>query len=252
MSIAPATPTRVPGTRAGRTPTSGLGSGRRSARTEMDSGLPSNLEVAAIEHAPDAVIVVDLAGTIRYVNPAFERSTGRHRRDVVGTNVHRLPAAEQPTASIEALWATLRRGEVWAGEFVHRRPDGTLAHTDARVAPIRDAAGVIVGGVSVSRDTTSQRVLETRLEEHLRERASVAAALGAIHSGVTAEATAEAVALALLGLSGFGTVGLFSLEPGGEVAPLVALGEDGRPIDLPGSLPLDRSAYLRERASQGP
>jgi PAS domain S-box-containing protein len=216
------------------------------------SGVDPTWLAVAIEHAADAVIVVDLDGTILYVNPAFERSTGRHRRDVVGTNARGLPAAEQPTASIEALWATLRRGEVWAGEFVHRRPDGTLAHTDARVAPIRDAAGVIVGGVSVSRDTTSRRALETRLDEYLRERASLAAALGAMRSGATAEATAEAIGLALLGLSGFGTVGLFSLEPGGEVAPLAAMDEDGRPIKLPGSLPLDRSAYLRERASHGP
>jgi len=252
MSIAPATPTRVPGTRAGRTPESGGLSDRRAARPETGSGLPSNLPAAAVEHAADAIIIVDLEGTIRYVNPAFEQSTGRQRSEVVGTNVHRLPAAEQPTASIEALWATLRRGEVWAGEFVHRRPDGTLAHTDARVAPIRDAAGVIVGGVSVSRDTTRQRALETRLEEYLRERASVAAALFALRSGATAEATAEAIALALLGLHGFGTVELFSLEPGGAVSPLVALDAAGRPIELPGSLPLERSTYLRERAGQGP
>ncbi len=216
------------------------------------SGVDPTWLTVAIEHAADAVIVVDLDGTILYVNPAFERSTGRHRSDVLGTNVHRLPAAEQPTASIEALWATLRRGEVWAGEFVHRRPDGTLAHTDARVAPIRDCAGVIVGGVSVSRDTTSQRALETRLDEYLRERASVAAALGAMRSGATAEVTAEAIALALLGLSGVGTVGLFSLEPGGDVAPLAAIDADCRAIVLPGNLPLDRSAYLRERAGRGP
>jgi PAS domain S-box-containing protein len=252
MSIAPTTPSPTNGTPAVRRRKSGLASGRRARRPEPGGGLPSDLRAAAIEHAPDAVIVVDLDGTILYVNPAFEQSTGRHHSDAVGTNVHRLPAAEQPTASIEALWATIRRGEVWTGEFVHRRPDGTLAHTDARVAPIRDAAGVIVGAVSVSRDTTSLRALETRLEEYLRERASVAAALGAMHSGATAEATAEAIALALLGLSGSGTVGLFSLEPGGEVAPLAAINEDGRAIVLPGNLPLDRSAYLRERAGQGP
>ncbi|MCI0582505.1 MAG: EAL domain-containing protein, partial [Chloroflexi bacterium] len=226
-------------------------SGRRSPR-ETRRSLPSDLPAAAVEHAADAIIVVDLEGTIRFVNRAFERSTGRQRGDVVGTNVNRLPAAEQPAASIEALWTTLRRGEVWAGEFVHRRPDGTLAHTDAKVAPIRDAAGEIVGAVSVSRDQTSQRALETRLAEVLRERASVAAALGAMRSGPTAEASAEAIALALLGLSGFGTVGLFSLEPGGEVAPLVALDGAGRRIELPGSLPLERSAYLRDRASHGP
>ncbi|MEW5992521.1 MAG: EAL domain-containing protein [Chloroflexota bacterium] len=252
MSIAPATPSPTSGAPNRRTPGSGLKRARRSAHSTSGQGLPTNLPLAAIEHAADAVIVVDLEGTILYVNAAFERSTGHHRGDVIGMNVHRLPAAEQPAASIEALWATLRRGEVWTGEFVHRRPDGTLAHTDARVAPIRDDAGAIVGAVSVSRDATRQRALETRLAEYLRERTSVAAALGAMHSGTTAEATAVAIGLALLGLSGFRSVGLFSLEPGGEVAPLAALDGAGRRIELPGSLPLERSAYLRERAGQGP
>ena len=76
MSIAPATPSPTNGTPAVRTRRSGLASGRRAPRAQPGRGLPSDLRVAAIEHAPDAVIVVDLDGTILYVNPAFERSTG--------------------------------------------------------------------------------------------------------------------------------------------------------------------------------
>ncbi len=216
------------------------------------SGVDPTWLTVAIEHAADAIAVTDLAGTIHYVNAAFERNIGLSRSDLLGTDIRRLAAAEQPAASIEARWAALRRGEVWTGELINRRPDGTVVYAETTVAPIRDGTGVVVGGVAVKRDSSRQRVLEARLDAYHRERAALAAALGALRSGPTAEATAEAVGLALLGLSGFGTVGLFSLEPGGEVAPLVALDADGRAIDLPGSLPLDRSAYLRERAGHGP
>jgi len=211
-----------------------------------------NWQAAAVEHAADAILVADLHGTILYVNPAFERDLGRPRGDLLGTNVRRLPAAEQPSASIEALWGALRRGEVWTGELINRRPDGSLAYAEATVAPIRDGTGAIVGGVAVKRDIGRRRALESRLDEYRRERSALAAVLGALRSGPTAEATAEAIGLALLGLSGFGMVGLFSLEPGGEVAPLAAFDANGRAIGLAGNVPLERSAYLRERASQGP
>jgi PAS domain S-box-containing protein len=221
-------------------------------RTKTGPGLPSNWHLAAIEHAADAVFVVDLDGTIQYVNLAFERDTGVARSAALGTDVRRSIAAEQPAASMEGLWAALRRGEVWTGELINRRSDGTLAYAEATVAPIRDGTGAVVGGVAVQRDISAQRALETRLDEYRRERASLAAALGAMRSGPTAEATAEAIGLALLGLSGFGTVSLFSLEPDGDVAPLAALDEHGRAIVLTENVPLPRSAYLRERASKGP
>lgn len=208
--------------------------------------------MAAIEHAADAIVVADLDGTIRYVNPAFERTAGLGRDCVIGQNVRILAADEQPAATIKGLWAAIRRGEVWTGELINRRPDGTLAHAEATVAPIRDAAGAVVGGVAVKRDISAQRALETRLDEYHRERAALAAALAAMRSGATAEATAEAIGLALLGLAGFGGVGLFGFEPSGDVVPLATLDRDGRPVLLPGRLPAERSAYLRERASHGP
>ncbi|HET9519688.1 MAG TPA: EAL domain-containing protein [Candidatus Limnocylindrales bacterium] len=95
-------------------------------------------------------------------------------------------------------------------------------------------------------------VLETRLDAYRRERTALAEALGATRSGETAEATARAIATTLLDLSGFGGVGLFDFVTSGEIVVLAALDRDGRPIELPGSLPTERSAYLRERASRGP
>ena len=40
--------------------------------------------VTAIEQAAEGIIVADADGTIRFVNPAFERMTGYHRSDIVG------------------------------------------------------------------------------------------------------------------------------------------------------------------------
>jgi EAL domain-containing protein (putative c-di-GMP-specific phosphodiesterase class I) len=95
-------------------------------------------------------------------------------------------------------------------------------------------------------------VLETRLDEYRRERTALAGALATTRSGDTAEATASAIGSTLLALSGFGGVGFFDFVRSGEIVALAALDRDGRPIELPGSLPTERRAYLRERASRGP
>jgi PAS domain S-box-containing protein len=208
--------------------------------------------MAAIEHAADAIVVTDRAGTIRYVNPAFERAANPGPDCVIGQNIRILTSDGQPPATAKALLAAIGRGETWAGDLVIRRADGTLAHAEATAAPVRDAAGTAVGGVVVLRDISRQRALQTELDEYRRERAALAAALGEMRAGETAEATARAIGLALLGLAAFGAVGLFGFEPSGDVVPLAALDRAGDPVALPGSLPSERSAYLRERASHGP
>jgi PAS domain S-box-containing protein len=48
-------------------------------------------------------------------------------------------------------------------------PDGSLFETSVSAAPIRDAAGSIVGGVTVVRDVTARRQLERQLAERERQ-----------------------------------------------------------------------------------
>lgn len=217
-----------------------------------ETNLPQDWHREAIEHAADAIVVADLDGTIRYVNRAFERDTGLGVDDLIGQNVRILHADEQPPVTNRRLMTAIRRGEIWTGQLITRRPDRTLAYAEATVAPIRNAAGVVVGGVAIRRDITRQRALETRLDEYQRERVALAGAMAAMRSGETAEVTAAVIGRALLGLAGFGAAGLFVFEPSGEVAPLAALDGAGSEVVLPGSLPAERSACLRERASRGP
>ncbi len=225
-------------------------------RGSVDCGRPGcptpQWHLAAIEHADDAIVVSDLAGTIRYVNLAFERDTGLPREAALGQHLGILNGGRRPAAHLRAMWATVRGGEVWAGDLVHRRADGSDAHARATVAPIRDEAGMIVGAVVVQRDVSRERALEARLAEHQRERTALAAALEAIRAGETAEATAEAIGLALVRLSGLGGVAICSFEGNGDVVPLVTVDGEGRAVPTAGPLPQGRTAYLRERASHGP
>ena len=42
--------------------------------------------VAAVERAADGIVITDVTGTIRYVNPAFTALTGYAKEEAVGQN----------------------------------------------------------------------------------------------------------------------------------------------------------------------
>jgi PAS domain S-box-containing protein len=215
-------------------------------------GVSARWLLVAIEHAADAIVVTDLDGTVQYVNAAFERQTGLAAAAVVGRPSSLMDTGEQPMTGFEEMMATVRRGETWSGDIVHRRGDGTVAHLAATVAPVRDESGAIVGAVTVRRDVSRERALEDRLDEQRRERSSLAAMLAVMRSRETAEATAGAIASAFLDLPGLGRATVWSFEANGDVAPLAILGRVGGDIAMLGPVPAERSAYLRERASHGP
>ncbi len=133
----------------------------------------------AIEQAAEMIVITDTAGTIQYVNPAFERVTGYLRSEVIGRNPRILKSDRQDPAAIRELWATLGRGEVWSGHFTNRTKDGVLFEEDAVISPVRNAEGVVTNFVAVKRDTTR----EMRLEEQYRQ-AQKMEAIGRLAGGV--------------------------------------------------------------------
>ncbi len=130
-------------------------------------------------------------------------------------------------------------------------------HTARRVEPrtsgqAQRSAGRDQSPEVADRADTARLAAEMRLSEDRHDRVALAGALAAMRTGETPEATAGAIGAILLALAGFAGVGLFGFEANGDIVPLASLDQDGRPVRLSGSLPADRVAYLRERASRGP
>jgi PAS domain S-box-containing protein len=121
--------------------------------------------VAAVEQAAESIMVTDTAGTIQYVNPAFERITGYTREEAVGKNPRILKSGVHDDAFYRKLWESLVRGETWSGRFMNKRKDGSLYEEEATLSPVRDAAGQIVNYVAVKRDVTREAQLETQLRQ---------------------------------------------------------------------------------------
>jgi PAS domain S-box-containing protein len=119
-----------------------------------------------VESTNDAVITVDLTGTITSWNAGAERLYGFTAEEMIGT-AQLAPAT--PNASCtdaETLMPRLLAGEhVTERARPRRHRDGARIYVDLSAAPLRDESGHVVGATSIARDVTDQHRLKVDLEQ---------------------------------------------------------------------------------------
>ena len=138
------------------------------ARDEHDRELVSERRLldAALNAAANAMVITDRAGSIVWVNPAFTALTGYGWDEAIGRN-HRdmVKSGAHDPAFYEGLWKVIAAGDVWRGEMINRRKDGTRYHEAQTITPVRDASGAISHFIAIKRDLTERRQLEAQFRQ---------------------------------------------------------------------------------------
>jgi PAS domain S-box-containing protein len=119
----------------------------------------------AMDQATDTIVITDTFGTITYVNPAFEKSTGYTRKEAIGENPRVLKSGKQDEAFYRHLWQTISGGKTWSGRFINLKKDGSQYTEEATISPVFSPSGEIVNYVAVKRDITDKISLENQLRQ---------------------------------------------------------------------------------------
>lgn len=122
------------------------------------------LQATALDASANAIVITDRDGTIEWANAAFTAVTGYAIGEAIGHNPRDLVRSDrQDVTFYETMWSTITAGEVWRGELVNRRKDGTHYTEEMTITPIHDEAGEVVRFVAVKQDITERKALETQL-----------------------------------------------------------------------------------------
>ena len=124
---------------------------------------------AIVQSCDDAIISMDLQGTITDWNAAAESIYGYSKEESVGQDVEFIIPPELRTRETEIL-KRLQSGESTRHfETVHVRKDGSRVSVSLTLSPIRDSAGCIVGASEITRDISEAKRAQEQLQKSYAE-----------------------------------------------------------------------------------
>jgi len=126
------------------------------------------LRAAALDVADDGIVISDASSPeapIVYVSPSFERLVGYSAAEIVGTNCRFIQGPGTDRDTVRQIAIALQSGQVFQGEILNYRKDGTPFWNLLRIAPIRDAAGKVTHYVGTQSDVTELHLARERQHE---------------------------------------------------------------------------------------
>jgi two-component system cell cycle sensor histidine kinase/response regulator CckA len=153
---------------------------RRAEEALTQQAKTVRLQTAALEAAANAIVITDRHGMIQWANPAFSTLTGYTLQEAIGKNPRELlRSGRHEREFYRKLWGTILSGNVWQGEMINRRKDGTLYLEEQTITPVRDEHGKITHFVAIKHDVTREREMQTQAQRQER-----LAAVGQLAAGI--------------------------------------------------------------------
>jgi PAS domain S-box-containing protein len=121
------------------------------------------LQRTALEAAANGIVITDPDGVISWVNAAFTKLTGYTVQEAVGKKPSVLKSGKHEAQFYQQLWSTIAGGQVWRGEIINRRKDGSLYTEEMTITPVRGENGAITHYVAIKQDITERKNAERRM-----------------------------------------------------------------------------------------
>ena len=138
-------------------------------RKKLEQTLIKSHEYAnsLLDAAPEPIAITDLDGRIQQVNNAFERNSGRKRKELIGKTTLELgimPEEEFQKIKSEIIPRLIKESYIRDFETIATQKDGTKAHVLISWTLLKNAEGKPIGVITVGRDITERKQTEQELQ----------------------------------------------------------------------------------------
>jgi PAS domain S-box-containing protein len=138
------------------------------------------IQSAALQASANAIVITNRDGMTEWVNPAWSRLTGYSFEEIYGKNPRFLNSGKQEKSFYTNLWNTILSGEVWRGELINKRKDGTLYMEEQTITPVLDEGGQITHYIAIKEDISQKKTMEENLRQSEKKLKSLFAAMNDI------------------------------------------------------------------------
>jgi PAS domain S-box-containing protein len=143
----------------------------RLANPAQPPSAAQDWQQSIVSQAADAILVADLAGTIRLWNRGAERIFGIPAAKAIGQSLDLIIPEGLRQRHWEGWGKAMQSGQSRYGEAMLRVPairgDGSRFSSEFSIVMLKDAAGQVTGVAAILRDVTEQWEREQQLKEQL-------------------------------------------------------------------------------------
>lgn len=111
----------------------------------------------AVERSPIAITIADSDWHIEYVNPAYERLSGKWSKELLGRDLRHKEFESLAADSWADICARVAGGETWHGEIRRRKPDGRRLWADVSLYRLVPGSGDVEHYVCLQEDVSERK-----------------------------------------------------------------------------------------------
>lgn len=123
------------------------------------------LQSTALAAAQNGIVITDRQGTIQWANPAFSALTGYSVDEAISQNPKVLKSGKHDADFYQEMWSTILSGQMWRGEIVNRRKNGSLYSEEMTITPLVQQDGSITHFIAIKQDITVRKEAEAALRQ---------------------------------------------------------------------------------------
>lgn len=127
------------------------------------------LQIVALEAAQNGIVITNAEGEIEWANPAFSTLTGYSIEEALGKKASLLKSGRMSPEFYQKLWKTIATGNVWRGELVNRRKDGSHYDEEMTITPMVQRDGIISHYIAIKQDISKRKEAEAALQRAHQE-----------------------------------------------------------------------------------